>query len=59
MGQRVLGKVTAAEMLVAAYEQAEAILAGCRGRLLRLAGHLLSEGAADRSVITDIYGLGE
>jgi hypothetical protein len=59
MGQRVLGKVTAAEMLVAAYEQAEAILAGCRGRLLRLAGHLLSEGAADRSVITGIYGLGE
>jgi hypothetical protein len=55
----VLGRVTAAEMLVAAYEQAEAILAGCRGRLLRLAGHLLSEGAADRSVILDIYGLGE
>jgi hypothetical protein len=59
MGQRVLGRSTAAEMLVAAYEQSEAILAGCRGRLLRLAGHLLAEGAADRSVIEGVYGLGE
>jgi len=59
MGRRVLGKATTVEALVAAYEQAEAILNGCRGRLLRLAGHLLSEGAADRSVIRSTYDLGE
>jgi len=59
LGRRVLGRAAAAEMLVEAYEQAEAILLGCRGRLLRLAGYLLVHGEADRSVIADVYGLGE
>ncbi len=58
-GERVLGKTTTVDALVAAYEQAEAILTGCRGRLLRLAGHLLQHGEADRSVIRETYDLGE
>lgn len=59
MGRRVLGRATTAEMLVAAYEQAEAILMSSRGRLLRLAGHLIVHSGADRSVIQDIYEMGE
>ena len=58
-GRRVLGKTTTADALVAAYEQTEALLMGCRGRLLRLSGHLMQYGSADRTVIASIFDLGE
>ena len=58
-GGRVLGQPTVGGALVAAMEQAEAILLGHRGKLLRLSAHLLSYGKADRSVIEDCLSLPE
>lgn len=58
-GERVLGRATTADALLAAYEQAEGLLVGRRGTLLRLAGHLLAYGKADRTVIEACWGVGE
>jgi hypothetical protein len=58
-GQRFLGQSTVGGAMVAAVEQAEALLVARRGALLRLAGHLLSYGKADRAVIDQIVGLPE
>ena len=58
-GFPVLGKANTADALVAAFEQAEGILAGNRGRLLAFAGRLLSHGKIDRSVIKEIWDRGE
>lgn len=58
-GGRVLGRTTTADALLAAFEQAEALLLGRRATLLRLAGHLLAHGTADRSVVNDCWAAGE
>lgn len=58
-GRRVLGRSNTADALVSAYEQAEGILLGARGRLLRLAGHLLHYGKADGETIEAVWGLPE
>jgi hypothetical protein len=58
-GERFLGQSTVGGAMVAAVEQAEALLVARRGALLRLAGHLLSYGKADRAVIDQIVALPE
>lgn len=58
-GERFLGQTTVGGAMVAAVEQAEALLVARRGALLRLAGHLLSYGQADRAVIDRIVSLPE
>ena len=58
-GRRFLGQSTVGGAMVAAVEQAEALLVARRGALLRLAGHLLSYGKADRAVIDQIVSLPE
>ena len=58
-GRRVLGRATTADALVAGFEQAEAMLLGCRGRLLALAGHLIVYGQARRADLDAIWARGE
>jgi hypothetical protein len=58
-GERFLGQPTVGGAMVAALEQAEALLLQRRGALLRLSGHLLAYGKADRSVIDGILALPE
>lgn len=58
-GERVLGQPTVGGAMVAAVEQAEALLLPRRGALLRLAGHLLAYGKADRAVIDQMLELPE
>lgn len=58
-GGKVLGRSNTADALVSLYEQAEALLIGRRGTLLRLAGHLLAYGRADRETVEAIWGVGE
>lgn len=55
-GERFLGQSTVGGAMVAAIEQAEALLLPMHGALLELAGHLLAYGQADRSVIDAIAG---
>jgi hypothetical protein len=50
-GRRFLGQSTTGGAMVAALEQAEALLLARRGALLRLAGHLVNYGRADRATI--------
>ena len=58
-GERFLGQSTVGGAMVAAIEQAEAMLLPLRARLLELAGHLLAYGVADRSTLDAIVGRGE
>lgn len=58
-GRRVLGRSNTADALLAGFENAEALLLGNRGRLLALAGHLLSYGRAERADIDAIWARGE
>ena len=58
-GGKVLGRSTTADALVSLYEHAESLLIGRRGTLLRLAGHLLAYGRADRETLEGIWAAGE
>ena len=58
-GERFLGQSTVGGAMEAAIEQAEALLLPRRGALLRLAGHLLSYGTADRATIDQLLALPE
>ena len=58
-GRRVLGRANTADALEAAFEQAESMLLGSRGRLLALAGHLIVYGKADRRDLDLIWARGE
>jgi hypothetical protein len=58
-GEPFLGQSTVGGAMLAALDHAEQILLGYRGRLLRLAGHLIQYGQADRSVIDQIAALPE